>query len=294
MLQRWRQSIRTPQWFNERTRGWFGMVMGAAQDTLKPDSVIYAAAIAYFALFSVFPLALLSIAFASYSLGSLMDQHLVVQRLEFIAPALGQLLGQNIDDIILERGPITIAAIAGLLWSASAFFYMLNRILNKIWATKHRHPVWQQRGLAVIIVLALVVPTLFLTSVAGSLITTLRTLLPSSIIQVASSLSLGLAILLDIALFMVLYLILPHGNSTWRNILPGAIVAGLLWELAKKAFLLFIATYISASNLVYGSVAAIVAFLTWAFLSGHIFLFGTYLNLRYVQSQPPNPESPPE
>lgn len=294
MLQRWRQSIRTPQWFNERTRGWFGMVMGAAQDTLKPDSVIYAAAIAYFALFSVFPLALLSIAFASYNLGSLMDQHLVVQRLEFIAPALGQLLGQNIDDIILERGPITIAAIAGLLWSASAFFYMLNRILNKIWATKHRHPVWQQRGLAVIIVLALVVPTLFLTSVAGSLITTLRTLLPSSIIQVASSLSLGLAILLDIALFMVLYLILPHGNSTWRNILPGAIVAGLLWELAKKAFLLFIATYISASNLVYGSVAAIVAFLTWAFLSGHIFLFGTYLNLRYVQSQPPNPESPPE
>ena len=270
------------------------MVMGAAQDTLKPDSVIYAAAIAYFALFSVFPLALLSIAFASYSLGSLMDQHLVVQRLEFIAPALGQLLGQNIDDIILERGPITIAAIAGLLWSASAFFYMLNRILNKIWATKHRHPVWQQRGLAVIIVLALVVPTLFLTSVAGSLITTLRTLLPSSIIQVASSLSLGLAILLDIALFMVLYLILPHGNSTWRNILPGAIGAGLLWELAKKAFLLFIATYISASNLVYGSVAAIVAFLTWAFLSGHIFLFGTYLNLRYVQSQPPNPESPPE
>lgn len=93
---------------------------------------------------------------------------------------------------------------------------------------------------------------------------------------------------------MVLYLILPHGNSTWRNILPGAIGAGLLWELAKKAFLLFIATYISASNLVYGSVAAIVAFLTWAFLSGHIFLFGTYLNLRYVQSQPPNPESPPE
>lgn len=294
MLQRWRQSIRTPQWFNERTRGWFGRVMGAAQDTLKPDSVIYAAAIAYFALFSVFPLALLSIAFASYNLGSLMDQHLVVQRLEFIAPALGQLLGQNINDIILERGPITIAAIAGLLWSASAFFYMLNRILNKIWATKHRHPVWQQRGLAVIIVLALVVPTLFLTSVAGSLITTLRTLLPSSVIQVASSLSLGLAILLDIALFMVLYLILPHGNSTWRNILPGAIGAGLLWELAKKAFLLFIATYISASNLVYGSVAAIVAFLTWAFLSGHIFLFGTYLNLRYVQSQPPNPESPPE
>lgn len=290
MIQRWRQSIRNPQWPNERTRDWFGMIVGAAQDTLRPDSVIYAAAIAYFALFSVFPLALLSIAFASYSLGSLMDQHLVVQRLEFIAPALGQLLGQNINDIILERGPITIAALVGLLWSASAIFYMLNRTLNKIWAIKRHQPIWQQRGLAIIVVLALVVPTLFLTSFAGSLVTTLRTLLPDSIIQVASNLSLGLAILLDIALFMVLYLILPHGNSTWRGILPGAIGAGLLWELAKKAFLLFVATYISASNLVYGSVAAIVAFLTWAFLSGHIFLFGAYLNLRYAQSQQPKPE----
>ena len=83
---------------------------------------------------------------------------------------------------------------------------------------------------------------------------------------------------------------LPHGAAGWREILPGAIGAGLLWELAKKAFLFFIATYISASNLVYGSVAAIVAFLTWAFLSGHIFLFGAYLNLRYVQSQQPKPE----
>ena len=67
-----------------------------------------------------------------------------------------------------------------------------------------------------------------------------------------------LAILLDVALFMVLYLMLPHAASGWREILPGAIAAGLLWELAKRAFLYFISTYISISNLVYGSVAAIV------------------------------------
>ena len=71
---------------------------------------------------------------------------------------------------------------------------------------------------------------------------------------------------------------LPHGASTWREILPGAIGAGLLWELAKKAFLFFVSTYISVSNLVYGSVAAIIAFLAWAYLSGLIFLFGALLS----------------
>ena len=63
--------------------------------------------------------------------------------------------------------------------------------------------------------------------------------------------------------------------------MPGAIGAGLLWELAKKIFLLFISTYISLSNLVYGSVAAIFAILTWAYLSGIIFLFGAYLSVFY-------------
>jgi membrane protein len=87
------------------------------------------------------------------------------------------------------------------------------------------------------------------------------------------------AILLDVALFMVLYLMLPHGASSWREVLPGAIGAGLLWELAKKAFLFFVSTYISVSNLVYGSVAAIIAILTWAYLSGLIFLFGAYLSV---------------
>jgi membrane protein len=88
---------------------------------------------------------------------------------------------------------------------------------------------------------------------------------------------------LDVALFMALYIMLPHGASTWREILPGAIGAGLLWELAKKAFLIFVSTYISVSNLVYGSVASIIAFLAWAYLSGLIFLFGAFLSVSYYQ-----------
>ena len=107
----------------------------------------------------------------------------------------------------------------------------------------------------------------------------------AQIIPIGGAFSFGVAILLDVALFMGLYILLPHGASTWREILPGAIGAGLLWELAKKAFLLFVSTYISVSNLVYGSVAAIIAFLLWAYLSGHILLFGAYLSVSYYQQK---------
>ena len=258
MAQLWQQGIRSAHRLDERTHGWLGMLAGAAREALKPDSAITAAAIAYFAIFSLFPLTLLSIAIASFSLGSLMDQHLIVQKLEFIAPALGQLLGKNIDEIIRVRGPVTIVALVSLIWSASTIFYMLTGTLNKIWGIERSRPVWKRRGLAILFVLVFVGPILFLASFAGSMIANLLTWLPDQIMQIVGGTSLVLAIMLDVALFMMLYLMLPHVAS-WREILPGAIGAGLLWELAKKAFLFFVSTYISVSNLVYGSVAAIIA-----------------------------------
>ncbi len=212
-----------------------------------------------------------------------MDQQLIVQKLEFIAPALGQLLGQNIDEIIRARGPVTSVALIGLIWSASTIFYIFTQTLNEIWGNKRIRPVWKRRGLAILFVLTFVGPALILASFAGSMIANLRTWLPDQIIPIGGSISFVVAILLDVALFMLLYIMLPHGASTWHEILPGAIGAGLLWELAKKAFLFFVSTYISVSNLVYGSVAAIIAILTWAYLSGHIFLFGAYLSVSYYR-----------
>ncbi len=283
IAQLWQQGMRSVHRLNERTHGWLGILAGAARDALMPDSAITAAAIAYFALFSLFPLILLSISIASFNIGPLIDQQFIVHELEFIAPALSQLLGQNINEIIRARGPVTGVALIGLIWSASTIFYILTQTLNKIWGNKRSRPVWKRRGLAILFVLTFVGPVLFLASFAGSLIANLRSWLPDQIIPIGDGISFIGTILLDVLLFMVLYIMLPHDAATWREILPGAIGAGLLWELAKKAFLFFVSTYISVSNLVYGSVATIIAFLAWAYLSGLIFLFGALLSVSYYQ-----------
>ena len=127
IAQLWQHGMRGAHRFNERTHGWSGILAQAVREALTPNSAITAAAIAYFALFSLFPLALLSISIASFSLGASMDQRLIVQKLEFIAPALGQLLGQNIDEIIQSRGPVTSLASLSLIWSASTIFYTLTK-----------------------------------------------------------------------------------------------------------------------------------------------------------------------
>jgi len=283
MVSLWKKVVLKVHELDDKTHGWLGMLTNAGRAALKPESSISAAAIAYFSIFSLFPLTLLSITIASLRLGSLMDYHKIVNRLEFFAPALGLLLGKNFDDIILARGPITVVAFIGLIWSASTIFFTFTQTLNRIWNTKRRRPVWKRRGLSILFVLIFVGPILFLASFASSLLTNLMTWVPENLVQILSGTGIILSVLLDISLFMAIYMVLPHGASTWPEILPGAIAAGLLWEIAKKAFLVFVTTYISISNLVYGSVTAIIAFMLWAYLSGLIFVFGASLSVSYFQ-----------
>lgn len=279
----WQQVVHIAHDLNDRTNGWLGVFGNALKETLMPDTGVMASSIAYIALFSLFPLILLSISIASFSFGPAIDQQVTIERLEFVAPALGQLLGQNIEAIIRARGPVTSFALLGLVWSASTIFNTLTYTLSKIWQMRQHRAAWKRRGMSILFVMAFVGPTLFLISVAGSVIANIRFWLPDLILPFWYGISLILTIPLDIVLFMVLYMLFPHGTSTWREILPGAIGAGVLWEFAKKAFLSFVATYISISNLVYGSLAAIIAFLLWAYISSLIFIFGAYLSVSYWQ-----------
>jgi membrane protein len=266
---------------NDLSRGWLKVLWIALGWTLKADTSVMASAISYFALFSFFPLVLLSISIASFSFGPHLSQHEVMQRLEFVAPALSELLGDNIDHIIRARGPVSSVALVSLIWSASSVFYTLTHTLNGIWHIKQNRAAWKRRGLAILFVLAFVGPALLLISMAGSVLTNLRFWLPDLILPLTGGIRFLLTLFLDIALFMAVYMLLPHGKSTWKEILPGAMSAGLLWEVAKNVFLAFVATYISISNLVYGTVAAIIAFLFWSYISSLIFLFGAHVSVSY-------------
>ncbi len=272
---------------NELSRGWLGILWTAILRTLRADTSLMASAIAYFSLFSLFPLILLSISIASFRFAPalLTDEHIIIQRLEFIAPALGQLLGDNIDQIIRARGSVSSVALVSLIWSSSSVFYTLTHTLNNIWHIRQGRAAWKRRGLAILFVLAFVGPTLFLFSLAGSVLTNLRFWLPDLILPFTEWISTALTILLDITLFMAVFMALPHGKATWREIVPGAIGAGLLWEAAKKIFIAFVATYISISNLVYGTVAAIIAFLFWAYIGSLVFIFGAYVSVAFWEQK---------
>ncbi len=90
--------------------------------------------------------------------------------------------------------------------------------------------------------------------------------------------------LITVVLFVVVYRFMPKAEVTLRDTLPGAFLGGLLWELAKYVFAWSL-NYFHYDQ-IYGSVGAVVAVLTWSYVSSLILLFGAQLTAVFHREHP--------
>ncbi len=253
----------------------------AFRKTFTLNSILAAAGTAYFAFFSFFPLVLLIVAIASRWFDPLWVESELITQLEFIVPGITRFLGDNLAKIVQSRGSITTTALLLLLWSGSTLFSIVARVMDSIWEGRDTRSTVRYRGLALLFVIGLSILVLPLL-IMGTWITPLiNGLLPNTPHFLLSGVGFLIPMLVSIALFGLLYRFLPHNSPAWHDIWIAAIAAGFLWELAKRFFLSYTASFLTSSNLVYGSVSTIIAFLAWVHLSGLIFFFGAYLGVGY-------------
>ncbi len=266
--------------------------MATLRSALSGEGGLIAASIAYFTFMALFPLILLLVAFASLWLDPLLAETEIVAALEFAAPGLQGLLGANLQNIVVARAPASGLAIIMLIWSSSSIFNILTRALDRAWAVDTARPGWHHRGLAILVTLVVSGLVLF-TMVADGILKAVGQAfpLPPALLRLPSFNSGGLGTMLNVVVFSGLYYILPHRQFRWADVLPGALLAGVLWQGAKRGFLYFVTLYLSRSNLVYGSVATVIAFLTWAYFSGYIFMLGVYFNVNYARLRQARPGS---
>ncbi|HIE25038.1 MAG TPA: YihY/virulence factor BrkB family protein, partial [Anaerolineales bacterium] len=132
--------------------------------------------------------------------------------------------------------------------------------------------------LSILAIPVIILPLLFLGTWLPPLV---ENWLPNSSSFLLSGSTFILSALISILLFGLLYRFMPHNSPAWHDVWIAAISAGFLWELAKRFFVSYISGFLSSSNLVYGSVSTIIAFLAWVHLSGLIFFFGAHLGKSY-------------
>lgn len=248
------------------------------------DLFTSAAAMSYFGLMALFPALLLLLAMSNkLAAGSQMLSHAVD-----VYPGSSKFLRETIRSFSdLGIGAIATCVVI-VLWAGSWVFAVVERALNRIWGSVSR-TFWHGRALTIGMV-GLVGLLLSLSVMVTSILVALREmtvrLSPRQIEDYPLLASVGsafwqvlfasLSYLITVALFVLVYRFMPRVQVTLRDTLPGAFLAGLLWELAKYTFAWSLHYF--HYDQIYGSVGAVVAVLTWSYVSSLIMLFGAQLS----------------
>jgi membrane protein len=271
---------------------WRSMLGHALHQFHEHDLFTSAAAMSYFGLMALFPALLVLLAISNkLAAGSQLLTHAVD-----VYPGSSKFLRDTIGSFSdLGFGAI-VTCIVLVFWAGSWVFAVVERALNRIWGAVSRTFL---HGRALTIGMVGIVGLLLSLSVLlTSLLVALRGISgrfsPRQIERYPLLLSVGSAFwqvlfftgsyLITVALFVLVYRFMPRAEVTLRDTLPGAFLAGLLWEMAK---------YIFAASLnyfhydqIYGSVGAVVAVLTWSYVSSLIMLFGAQLTAVFHYEHP--------
>lgn len=265
------------------TRKEFVTVLKATWNEFERDDVgNMAAALTYYAFFSLFPLLIIAVTVTSLVLGESEARVLIYSNVARVLPGSNQLLSDAIEAALGNRTSVGLFAAVGvvtLIWTASGAFDALDKAVNRAWKTE-KYPsffVSKLIGFAMMAVLAVIVIASFgitaTLTTSRAIATRLLGEVPGEeviwqIVNFASTLAIIFAVII------LIYRWLPRTQVTFRDVWPGALIAATAWALVKEVFAYYLGSNFANYDAVYGTLGAVVALLTWIFVSSIIILAG--------------------
>ena len=245
------------------------VIRGMIEQTAKNEIAIRSASIAYYGLFSLFPMLLFLVFLGSQFLESEEARMALNDTITEFLPVATETVRRVVDQTLEMRGSIGLIAGIGLLWSASSLFNQMTTSLNVIWGASPR-PFWRRRLVALISVLTIAI--LFILSIALSALAVIQWPGQGTLIWQWLNFSVGLGI--TILLFWLLYHGIPNTKVSRKAALGGAILSAILWQAAKSVFAWYLASGLSDYGAVYGSLASVIALILWVYISALILFLG--------------------
>ena len=245
-----------------------------------------AAAISYYAFFSLFPLALAII----FGLSFILDPDYIedlAQRVAEQAPVSQETVSDVLTGTLSSRSLAGTAGIIGLLWAGTAVFGAIRKGVNATWGITRPRPFLQERLIDISLMLGaaiLMIVSISSTAVLAFLGEILEFITRETHVNgilLGDRLASLIPPALSFIVFTGIYWFLPNTKVKLKEALPGAIAATVVFEVIKNAFVWYVGSY-SVYSSVYGSVGSIVALLTWVYVSAVILLFGSLITYRYA------------
>jgi membrane protein len=263
------------------------LIYRTAEGSGHHDAAHLAAGVAYYAFLSIFPLLLGLIALFGFFLPSVDLQERLLSYVGDNIPGATTILQQNITNIIELRGTMGFLSIVLFLWGASAMFRAVNRAINRAWdITRYRSFfIRTARELGMVLGIGI----LFLLSLgASAIISIVRGVvdLPAGPLIIVDAGTRLVAFLLILAVFLLLYKYIPNTRTRWRDVWLGALLASVLFEIARTLFVFYLANFTSY-QLLYGSIASIIILLIWIYYSALIMVLGAEFTFQYGRMREP-------
>jgi membrane protein len=261
-------------------------------DWMEDDATRLAAALAYYAVFSIAPLLMIAIAVAALVFGQEAAQGEIFRQLDGLIGAQGAAAVQEMVKGASRPEAGVTATLIGfviLLFGASGVTVELKSALNQIWEVPQPPSggLWlmvKQRFGSLTLVLGvgfLLMVSLVVSAAVAAMGRYFTGALPGSetLMQAINFIASFLVITL---LFMIIFRFVPDAKVEWRDVWLGAAVTALLFSLGKLA----IGLYLGKGSLgsAYGAAGSLVIFLAWVYYSAQILFFGAEFTQVYAHA----------
>jgi YihY family inner membrane protein len=269
-----------PHWLGQKVSGAWATLYLAVKNFSRVDGTQWAAAFAFNAFFSLFPLMVLLAMIASFFVDRDKAGTVVLAYLERYVPISGEMqrhVFKAIAGVVAARRQAGVVAFVVLAWSALQCFSTLICATNRAWgAVMHN---WWRLPLKSLVFLAIMVLAVFL-GLGTSMLTNMAKdwLFPlndsNSWVYAAGSFLVPLfVVFLGLSLF---YKLAPRRPTRFAEVWVAALCATALLPAAESVFVIYL-KYFATPNAVYGTLGGIMALLLWIYLSGCIYVFGACL-----------------
>lgn len=255
------------------------------------DPVVYAAAIAFFTVFSLPSMLIIIVkAVGAFISREQIQQNLAEQIEALIGPASADEITTIIENRAIGDSGIFISTIGifFLLFSATVIFAFLQKALNAIWGVRPKPKQGalkfaQDRLLSfsIIIVLSfLMLVSLALDAILSFARNYVETLFSSYTVYVMDVANYFISLVVISGIFALIFKFLPDAKIRWRDVSVGAVVTGLLFTLGKY----LIGLLLSNTNITttYGAAGSLAGILVWVFYSSIIVLIGAMFTRVYA------------
>lgn len=257
---------------------------------------LMAAAVSFYTSLSLIPILLLGVTIFAVILGSSEKAYAeVLGYFHSMVPVNTFFLEHILHQLIGAGNVLGVISVVSLLWTSSQVFVTLEMALNIVWKVPVKRHFVHSRFLAFWMLLLIGV-SLFITMTGGFTIAFIHRYplnigghpglhIPSFVPFLTS---LG-NLILSIAMFTVMYRMLPNCKIHWDSALIGGAFAGVGWEIAKWGYQLYLLHFANFGKF-YGSLASVMILILWLYYSAGILLFCGELSYVYQRKKgmPPN------